>query len=472
MASRRRGGGRGGSGYRSNASFGPNQGSFYSSGGRGQHQDGGTGSSHRGSGNGAPGHQREPVDTRLCKFFLLGGLEKCQGGQNCGYSHALQRVADLDSGGRDGSGRPGAVKAVAAWNAPEGVKIFTGSKDGQIRMWNALSWKLENAEQLAGEVHCLDVCDQFLVVGYEGEIASLPGVHVGMSRVFNLTGGRVYDLKLNGGGGTDPTKIVSPGGPVVATEAADGYAHAQRVYSCVIRASSPTTLEVFTGGHEGEIHCWILQAEAPEFQLVARLDAVSSGGHVAGVSCLCFYRPSFLVSGGMDKTFRVWRIGSRAEPLANASMTPLECVRTATQGGHTDVVTCVTSLALGGAADTASLDQLFFITGSLDCSFRAWDFAANCAFDHTTASPVMALGATIDPAGLPILLVGLQDGSIELRHPQLGFKLRATLNPNITQGHRGEVRAITVGERYFCSGGADGHLMVYQWLAPLPPAGP
>eukprot|EP00635_Sarcinochrysidales_sp_CCMP3193_P001171 CAMPEP_0118910856 /NCGR_PEP_ID=MMETSP1166-20130328/12815_1 /TAXON_ID=1104430 /ORGANISM="Chrysoreinhardia sp, Strain CCMP3193" /LENGTH=305 /DNA_ID=CAMNT_0006850331 /DNA_START=35 /DNA_END=948 /DNA_ORIENTATION=+ len=270
--------------------------------------------------NGGPPTQREPVDTRLCKFFLLGGLEKCQSGTSCQYSHALQRVADLDSGGRDHSGRPGAVKAVAAWNAAEGVKIFTGSKDGQVRMWNALSWKLENAEQLAGEVHCLDIVDNFLAVGYEGEVAAYPGFNVGLARVFNLAQGRVYDLSAVGDGAAQSTTTATQATTTMAASGAGGprpsaFAHATRVYCCAIRFASPTSLEVFTGGHEGEIHRWTLpHPDAPEFQLTGRLDAVARGGHVSGVSCLCFYQQAFLVSGGMDKTFRVWRIGSAAEP--------------------------------------------------------------------------------------------------------------------------------------------------------------
>ena len=435
MASRRHHrGGRGSSNYRGNSSFG--------GGGGGQFYNQNRNGHHQGGGQTTTTTQREPTDTRLCKFFLLGGLEKCQSGTNCQFSHALQRVADLDSGGRDASGRPGAVKAVAAWNAAEGVKIFTGSKDGQIRMWNALTWKLENAEQLAGEVHCLHIHENFLAVGYEGEVPSFPGVHVGLARVFNLAQGRVYDLQAP----PDPSAPQQQ----QQQQPGQGFAHAQRVYCCVIRAA--TTLEVFTGGHEGEIHCWTLaHPDALEFQLTCRLDAISAGGHVAGVSCLTFYGPSFLVSGGMDKTFRVWRIGSAAEPLATPSK-PLECVRTAQNGGHSDVVTCVTALQLG--------EDHFFITGSLDGTFRAWDKAANLAFDHATSSPVTALASCTDPGGLPILLVGLQDGSIELRQPQIAFKLRATLNPNITQGHRADVRAICVGERYFCSAATDGHLMV------------
>jgi len=33
----------------------------------------------------------------------------------------------------------------------------------------------------------------------------------------------------------------------------------------------------------------------------------------------------------------------------------------------------------------------------------------------------------------------------------------------------GELKALCVGDAYFCSGGADNKLMVWQWVAPLPP---
>mmetsp|Transcript_9331 Transcript_9331/g.12929 ORF Transcript_9331/g.12929 Transcript_9331/m.12929 type:complete len:461 (+) Transcript_9331:31-1413(+) len=452
---RNKGGGGRGSGNRYNSSFGP-----ASRGGGFQANNGGN---LRG-GSGGGGGSGEQADARLCKFFLLGGIEKCSGGTNCHYSHCLQRVADLESSTREGN-RFGAVKAVAAWNAAEGVKIFTGSKDGQVRMWNALSWNLENSQQLNGEVHCLACENNLLAAGFEGEIPNLPGgIIVGLARIFDLASGRIWELKMPGSLGPPTPQSQQP----VVQDPSGGFAHAGRVYAIALRTFSPTTLECFTGGHEGEIHCWQLTTDQPDnFSLVARIDACASSGHVLGVTSLLLFGPHFLVSGSMDKTVRVWRVGSATEPLPSPTIRPLEGIRTARDGGHTEAITCTTALSLPTAIDSSG--GVFFVTGSLDASFRAWDVHGNLALEHKTSAPVTALATTADRTSNTLLLVGLQDGNIEIRQPSLRFKLRAILNFSMTQGHRGEVRAFTTGDGYFCSVGNDGHLMVWQWTGNLPP---
>mmetsp|Transcript_6480 Transcript_6480/g.27274 ORF Transcript_6480/g.27274 Transcript_6480/m.27274 type:complete len:484 (+) Transcript_6480:216-1667(+) len=470
----------GSSGSRGGFGGGGPPGGYHRSGDRGP--AGGNGHHHHHNPNGGP---REHADLRLCKFFLIGGLEACQSGTACKYAHVLQRVADLEAGGRDAGnpGRIGAVKAVAAWdNAGSGVKLFTGSKDGAVRMWDALSWKLENSEQLEGEVHCLAIASNFLACGYEGDYCD-GAARVGLCRVFDLAGGRVFSLRCPGSAVAAATTTPSPGGaaaPPTSPGTADAdalpYAHAGRVYCVAIRSVSATRLDVYTGGHEGEIHGWTLAADAADFALTSRFDAATSGGHVAGVTCLAlFAKSNYLVSGGLDRAVRVWSLAddaaATAAALSSAGGAPprtaarLECVRTARDRGHADALTAVVELVL---AD----EQPFFVTAGLDSCFKAWDAAGNLAFDKPgLPAPVMALataGGGVSAAA-PLLLLGLQDGTVEIRQPTTQFKLRATLNATVTQGHRGEVRALATGDQYFCSAGSDGRLMVWQWVAPLPP---
>ena len=75
----------------------------------------------------------------------------------------------------------------------------------------------------------------------------------------------------------------------------------------------------------------------------------------------------------------------------------------------------------------------------------------------------------MDPGQKQIVLVGLVDGTIELRQPDLGFRLRATLSNRFSVGHPDQLKALCAGDGYFCSGGADAKLMVWQWVGPLPP---
>jgi len=108
------------------------------------------------------------------------------------------------------------------------------------------------------------------------------------------------------------------------------------------------------------------------------------------------------------------------------------------------------------------------MSGGMDAHVKVWNAQGGCDFSQKCAGAVLSLAATADPQGKAIVLCGLVDGTIELRQPDAGFKLRATLSSRFSVGHAGEVRALCCGEAYFCSVGADSKLMVWQWVAPLP----
>jgi len=310
-------------------------------------------------------------------------------------------------------------------NEQGGVHVFTGSKDGHWRMWNAQSWTLEQDVQMEGEIHALTVEAGFLVCGYEGPTPTIPGVNVGLVRAWNLA---------------------NPNTPFnFAMSDAMPFAHLQRVYAIKMLVGGATP-EIYTGGHEGEIHCW--GWDGAGFKLTHKLE-----GHVKGVTCLSGFasagRPH-LLSGSMDKTIRLWDVATKQSVG----------MLTKNNDGHGDSVTCVAPLKMA--------DVEYFMTGAMDGLVKVWNGQGGCDFSQKCAGAVLSLDATLDAGSKTIVLCGLVDGTVELRQPDAGFKLRATLSNRFSVGHTSEVRGLCCGEGYFCSVGADSKLMVWQWVAPLP----
>ena len=458
---RRRGGGYQG---RNNNRFGggSSQNSSFGGGGRNSHNSGGYNS--RGGGGG--GGQEQP-DVRLCKFFLLGGVNQCQSSNKPGgcqfarvrrpppllfffvvggplarragtpppsQAHALQRVADVhvkgpSSQGGGGANSPLQVRAVCSWKDPQGsVHIFTGSKDGFWRMWDAMTWSLKQEVKMEGEIQALEVEAGHLMCGYEGPTPLIPGVSVGMVRAWNLSNpASPYDFR------------VSEQLP---------FAHLQRVYCCKMVVSAAP--EVYTGGHEGAIHCWGYDGATNTFPLKCKLE-----GHVLGVTALCLFNSNgnFLLSGSLDKTLRIWSVDDPAKKDCAAMLTK-------NNDGHAEALTAVACLNMG--------DSKYFLTGSMDSHLKVWNASGGCDFTQKCNGAILALCVTSEPANKAVVVVGLVDGTVELRQPDIGFKLRATLSNRFSVGHSGEVRAVCAGDGYFCSVGADAKLMVWQWVAPLP----
>ena len=343
MASRRRGGGnsnRFGGGRSNNNNFGGSR-------NRNQQQQQNTG-----------GH--EQPDARLCKFFLLGGAQQCQSGHKsggCQFAHSLQRVADVlvakNTGqrGRGGSASNAVTAVCSHKDESGGVRVFTGTKDGHWRMWNALSWQLEQDVAMEGEVHALEVAAGFLVCGYEGPTPTLPGVTVGLVRAWNLANPATpYDFHIS-------------------TEMP--FAHLQRTYSVQLKIDASP--EVYTGSHDGAIHCWGFDAAQNKFHLKQKLE-----GHVLGVTSLSLFTSggTFLLSGSMDRSVRVWSVDS--DPKA------CQGLLTKNNSGHSDVVTSVTTLSMGEAQ--------YFLTGSMDRHVKVWNSSGGCDHDQQCGGPVLSAG--------------------------------------------------------------------------------
>ena len=206
------------------------------------------------------------------------------------------------------------------------------------------------------------------------------------------------------------------------------FAHLQRTYAVQLKIDAAP--EVYTGSHDGAIHCWGFDAANNKFLLKCKLE-----GHVLGVTSLALFSSggTFLLSGSMDKSVRVWSVDDPQRKECQGLLTK-------NNSGHTDVVTAVCALAMG--------DQNFFLTGSLDQHVRVWNGQGGCDFAQKCGGQVLALCTTQDPGNKAVVLVGLADGTVELRQPELGFRLRATLSNRFSVGHHSEVKALCAGDAY------------------------
>lgn len=432
----------------------------------GGHRTFGSSGHHNSGNNGSPANGansgREQADVRLCKNFLLGGDSGCHFGSNCKFAHVLQRVADVVPPQQTGNLAAGAVrlsevKAVASSIDAQGnPQIYTGSKDGVVRQWNLENWTADRPIQLLGEVGCVAAAHPFLACGYEGA-TTIPNVPVGLARVWNVQTGQEIDLGVGDDGQAVPTPTAPGGAPPTA--------HRQRVACVALRARpAESILEVYTGGLEGNIHFWQLHVASGQVRLGQRLE-----GHVRGVLALQLFphvSPNALLSASADHTVRLWNLDSEAAKSCSGALS-------ANENGHTDAVTSLTAFALDNSA--------YFATGSRDRALKVWDTNGKLQVSANTHAPVLALDtASAGPAGQPIVVVGLEDGTVELRQPNPNLMLRASIlaiqgsgphrapQSNLA-GHAGAVHDLICSVNFFCSAAADGHLMVWQWKQPLPP---
>uniref|UniRef100_A0A2N9IQ39 C3H1-type domain-containing protein n=1 Tax=Fagus sylvatica TaxID=28930 RepID=A0A2N9IQ39_FAGSY len=214
-------------------------------------------------------HVPKKTPERVCEFWVQGN---CVHGDQCPYLHSWFR-GDKFSMLAQLQGHKKAVNGIAL---PQGSnKLYSGSSDGTVRLWDCHTGKCANVINLGGEVG--SVCS-------EG-----PWVFVGMPnvvKVWNTESGAEYSL--NG-----------PVGQVNALTAVKDL--------------------LFAGVEDGVILAWKGTNETNvTFQVAATLK-----GHTRGVTSLVVGGKR-LYSGSMDHTIRVWDHEN------------LQCIMTL--NGHDDVV--------------------------------------------------------------------------------------------------------------------------------------
>ncbi|XP_057446316.1 zinc finger CCCH domain-containing protein 48-like [Lotus japonicus] len=258
-------------GYADNSSFsGPRRSQNFSTWGPGGGRGGGRGGAGRGGGVGGGRGVVVKAD-KVCNYWAQGS---CSYGERCKFLHSwslgdgFSLLTQLD----------GHTKVVSGIAMPSGSdKLYTGSTDETVRIWDCQSGKCIAVITLGGEVGCM--------------ISEGPWVFVGIPNFVKAWNSQnSMELSLDGPVG--------------------------QVYALVV-----TNDLLFAGTQDGSILVWKFNVVTNCFEPAASLK-----GHSRGVVSL-FVGANRLYSGSMDNTIRVWNLET------------LQCLQTLTE--HTSVVMSV-----------------------------------------------------------------------------------------------------------------------------------
>ncbi|XP_059667024.1 zinc finger CCCH domain-containing protein 48-like [Cornus florida] len=208
---------------------------------------------------------------KLCNYWVQGS---CNFGDKCRFLHpwstgdCLSLLTQLE----------GHQKVVSGITLPSGSdKLYTGSKDETVRVWDCQSGQCTSVINLGSEIGCM--------------LSEGPWIFVGLPNVVKAWNTQTAtDLSLNGPVG--------------------------QVYTLVVGNDM-----LFAGSQDGTILAWKFNAAANCFE-----PAASFKGHTLAVVTLVV-GANRLYSGSMDHSIRVW------------SLETLQCIQTLTE--HTSVVMSV-----------------------------------------------------------------------------------------------------------------------------------
>ncbi|KAI5569930.1 hypothetical protein POPTR_012G134800v4 [Populus trichocarpa] len=205
---------------------------------------------------------------KVCNFWVQGN---CSFGDKCRYLHSWS----LGDGFSLVTQLEGHQKVISGIALPSGSdKLYTGSKDETVRVWDCQSGQCTGVVNLGGEVGCM--------------ISEGPWIFVGLPNVVKAWNTQTNaDLSLNGPIG--------------------------QVYALVVGNDL-----LFAGTQDGSILVWKFNAATYNFE-----PAVSLKDHKMAVVSLVV-GANRLYSGSMDHSIKVW------------SLETLQCIQTLTD--HTSVV--------------------------------------------------------------------------------------------------------------------------------------
>ncbi|KAL5565481.1 hypothetical protein UlMin_028645 [Ulmus minor] len=206
---------------------------------------------------------------KICKFWAVGN---CVKGDRCSYLHSWSQGDGFSMLAK----LQGQKKPIIGISTLLGDKLYTGSKDGTVRVWDCHSGECDRVINLGAEVGSLISEGHWVFAG-------LPNV----VKAWNIENGAEYNL--NGPVGQANTMVTSKD-------------------------------ILFAGTQSGQILAWRGSCD----QTNPFPEPVSLEGHKSTVICLAIGRDSRLYSGSMDHTIRVWNTDT------------LQCV--ATLEGHSDSV--------------------------------------------------------------------------------------------------------------------------------------
>ncbi|CAN8302216.1 unnamed protein product [Cochlearia groenlandica] len=306
------------------------------------------------------GNRNVTKTEKVCNFWVDGN---CGYGDKCRYLHCWSKgdgfslLTQLD----------GHEKLVSGIALPCGSdKLYTGSKDETLRVWDCASGQCTSVLKLGGEVGCVISEGPWLLVGTP-----------------NLV--KAWNMETNAD--------ESLSGPV------------GQVYSLVVGSDL-----LFAGTQDGSILAWRYNVATSCFEPAASLK-----GHTLSVITL-YVGANRLYSGSMDKSIKVW------------SLDNLQCVQTLTD--HTSVVMsliCWDQFLLSCSLDNTVKIWAATEGGNLEVTYthkEEYGVLALCGVHDAEAKPVLLCSCNDNTLRLYDLPSFTERGKIfakqEIRSIQIG----------------------------------------------------
>ncbi|MFI1794461.1 caspase family protein [Streptomyces olivaceoviridis] len=359
------------------------------------------------------------------------------------------RVWDLTTGtqiGQPFTGHEGAVNAVACTVIDGDPVAITGGLNGKCVTWN-LATRTQLGQSLTGHEGAVNAV---ACTTLGGTPVAITGGHDGTARAWDLTTG---------------TQIGQP---------FTGHEGAVNAVACTTLGGTPVAI---TGGHDGTVRVWDLTTAThirnPRTRIGGLVQAwdlatdagqlTDTSGAVRAVSCTVIEGTPVAITGGDDRTVRVWELTAVAQiglPLTGhdrfvyaVACTVIDSDPVAVTGGHDGTVR-LWDLATGtqieqpltgheGAVNAVACTVIngtpVAVSGGVDSTVRVWDLTTRTQIGQPLTGhsrSVRAVGcAVIDRT--PVAITGGWDGTVRL----WDLTTRTQIGQPFT-GHEGLVEAV------------------------------
>ncbi|CAL9077348.1 unnamed protein product [Musa acuminata var. zebrina] len=244
----------------------------------------------KGRGGGAVGRPPGKAPDRVCNYFLAGN---CTYGEKCRFLHSWF-VGDSFSLLTSLQGHQKAVSGIALPSGSD--KLYSGSKDESVRVWDCQSGQCVGVINVGGEVGCMISEGPWIFIGVPNAVKAW---NMQTATDLSLDGpiGQVYSLVVGNEllfAGTQDGRILAWKFIAVGNcfePAASLVGHQLSVVSLVVGA-----VRLYSGSMDHMIRVWDLAT----LQCIQTLTDHTS----VVMSVLCW--DQFLLSCSLDKTIKVW----------------------------------------------------------------------------------------------------------------------------------------------------------------------